>query len=200
MFNSLTGRITGHDFPSLYLSTGGIEWALEVSAATFQAALAAEHGVEHRVYLHLHSREDALQLFGFWTSAERRAFRELLKVTGIGPRQALRILSGTTVEVLTTMLDQEDVEALTHIPGLGKKTAQKMILQLKGHLVTENTGTHPGTTAEAGRDGELLAALVEMGFDRGAAKTALEDGAQALGDDADEQELFRHAIVTLSGS
>lgn len=204
MFNSLSGRITGHDFPLLYLATGGIEWELEVSAATFQAALGADKTVRQRFLVHVHTREDILKLYGFRTAAERTAFRELLKVTGIGPKQALRILSGTTVPALTELLEQEDVDALTRIPGLGRKTAQKMILQLKGHLAldTENDsagGTRSGTPGE-----ELVAALVDMGFDRSTARDTLkrlstklsgEDGAAA-----DEQELFRRAIVALSGS
>ena len=203
MFNSLSGRITGHDFPLLYLSAAGVEWELEVSATTFQAALGAEPGRRHRVLVHVHVREDILKLYGFWSAPERRAFRELLKVPGIGPRQALRILSGTTVAALTELLEQEDITALTRIPGLGRKTAQKMILQLKGHLVTDE-GAHDAPTAGQAPEDELLAALVDMGFDRTTARETLTRLAKDMGSDdgdaPDEQELFRRAIVALSGS
>ncbi|MFW5694299.1 MAG: Holliday junction branch migration protein RuvA [Alkalispirochaeta sp.] len=204
MFNSVAGRITGHDFPLLYVATGGIEWELEVSATTFQAALGADKTARRRFLIHLHTREDILKLYGFDTVAERSAFRELLKVAGIGPKQALRILSGTTVAALTELLEEEDVDALTRIPGLGRKTAQKMILQLKGHLVLEpeigsGGGTHPGTPGD-----DLVAALVDMGFDRSAARNALQRLSTELsgeaGDAPDEQELFRRAIVALSGT
>lgn len=209
MFNSVSGRISGHDFPLLYLAAAGIEWELEVSATTFQAALAAEKDARHRLYVHLYSREDLLKLYGFWTAGERTAFRELLKVSGIGPRQALRILSGTTVAALTQLLEAEDVDALTRIPGLGRKTVQKMILQLKGHLVTSAAGNTTAGTAAAPGD-ELLTALVEMGFDRVRARDTLQqlirDGESGGAGDGmsagpmDEQELFRRAIVALSGS
>lgn len=217
MFNSLSGRISGHDFPLLFLSAAGIEWELEVSATTFQSALAADKTARQRLYVHLYSREDLLKLYGFWSVGERTAFRELLKVSGIGPRQALRILSGTTVTALTELLEQEDVDALTRIPGLGRKTVQKMILQLKGHLVTSDEGATTAGTAAVPGD-ELLTALIEMGFDRVRARDTLQqlmresqgategatEGAGA-GDGAgehpfDEQELFRRAIVALSGS
>ncbi|MEX2442239.1 MAG: Holliday junction branch migration protein RuvA [Alkalispirochaeta sp.] len=204
MFNSLAGRITGHDFPLLYLATGGIEWELEVSAATFQAALGADKTVRQRFLVHLHTREDILKIYGFRTTAERTAFRELLKVAGIGPKQALRILSGTTVAALTELLEQEDVDALTRIPGLGRKTAQKMILQLKGHLALETEGGSSGRTTPGAPGDDLVAALVDMGFDRSAARDALKRLSTELsgeeGHTPDEQELFRRAIVTLSGS
>ncbi len=204
MFNSLAGRITGHDFPLLYLATGGIEWELEVSATTFQAALGADTSLRQRFLVHLHTREDILKLYGFHTPAERAAFRELLKVAGIGPKQALRILSGTTVAALTELLEQEDVDALTRIPGLGRKTAQKMILQLKGHLALESDQGSGGGTAAGAPGDDLVAALVDMGFDRSASRDALKRIAEELsgeaGENPDEQELFRRAIVALSGS
>lgn len=206
MFNSLSGRITGHDFPLLFLATGGIEWELEVSATTFQAALGADKTARQRFLVHVHTREDILKLYGFRTTAERTAFRELLKVTGIGPKQALRILSGTTVPALTELLEQEDVDALTRIPGLGRKTAQKMILQLKGHLALNTENDSTGGTRSGAPGDELVAALVDMGFDRSAAKDALQRistelaGEDGAGSAPDEQELFRRAIVALSGS
>jgi len=204
VFNSLAGRITGHDFPLLYLATGGIEWELEVSATTFQATLGADTALRQRFFIHLHTREDILKLYGFYTSGERIVFRELLKVTGIGPKQALRILSGTTVAALTELLEQEDVEALTRIPGLGRKTAQKIILQLKGHLALESDQTSKHETVSGTPGDELVAALVDMGFDRSAARDTLtriaEELAGETGSPPDEQELFRRAIVSLSGS
>ncbi|MDA3950180.1 MAG: Holliday junction branch migration protein RuvA [Spirochaeta sp.] len=207
MFNSLTGRLSGHEFPILHLSTGGIEWALEVSAATFQSAIAAAHDADYRIYTYLHSREDLVRLYGFWSQAERHAFIELISVSGIGPRQALKILSGTSVESLGQSLEQGDVDALTRIPGLGKKTAQRLILQLKGHLVTGDSGGGTGAATEGNAlRRELLDALTEMGFDRATAGSVLETVAVEIGADpaapdrAHEQELFRRAIVALSGS
>ena len=207
MFNSLTGRLSGHEFPMIYLTTGGIEWALEVSASTFQSAIGALRDEEHRVYTYLHSREDLLRLYGFWSQRERHAFSELISVSGIGPRQALKILSGTSVESLGDSLEHEDVDALTRIPGLGKKTAQRLILQLKGHLVTDQSGRTDGSTQTGNALRlELLDALSEMGFDRGTAGSVLETVAAEIGVDPEapdrehEQELFRRAIVALSGS
>ncbi|MFW5643939.1 MAG: Holliday junction branch migration protein RuvA [Alkalispirochaeta sp.] len=206
MFNTLTGRISGHRYPLVFLTIHGVEWELEVSAATFQSVIAAPHDQDHRIYTHLHVREDILRLYGFWSEMERTAFLELLSVSGIGPRQALKILSGTTVEELGRFLERDDVDGLTRIPGLGKKTAQRLILQLKGHLVVESGG---GTTTEPGAGNlrtELLEALTEMGFDRRRAETVLSSVAQELGTDphapdtVHEQELFRRAIVALSGS
>lgn len=196
MFNSITAPISGHDFPLLYLRDGALEWEVEVSASTFQSALAAEPGTAHRVFVHLHTREDMMRLYGFWTAAERSAFRELLRVPGIGPRQALRILSGTTVEALSRLLEEEDVSALTRIPGLGRKTAQKMVLQLKGSLVTDD-GTPRSASGLAPGD-ELEAALVDMGFDRSRAQQVLKE-LREENPDNDEQKLFRSAIVALSG-
>lgn len=211
MFNSLTGRLSGHDFPRILLETGGVEWQIEVSAATFQAVLAADRSEPIRILLFLQVREDLMKLFGFWTEAERRAFRELVTVPGIGPRQALRILSGTTVAQLTQLLEAEDVQALTRIPGLGTKTAQKMILQLKGHLVLEDSSSSKTDgTAGSGPIEELLTALVEMGFDRTSARTTLErlreeiagtdDGSDSIVEinEQQERELFRRAIQELS--
>ncbi|TVR66047.1 MAG: Holliday junction branch migration protein RuvA [Spirochaetaceae bacterium] len=205
MFNSLTGKLAGHSYPRLFLATGGVEWELEVSAATFQAVLAENRDAPQRLLVHLQVREDLMKLFGFGTEAERQVFQELITVSGIGPRQALRILSGTTVRELTRLLEAEDVQALTRIPGLGTKTAQKMILQLKGHLVLEDSagGRSAGGT---GPLEELLAALVEMGFDRAAARTVLErlreenqpsDALSPLGE-TEEREIFRRAIQELS--
>lgn len=205
MFNSLKGRLSGHNFPLVFLDTNGVEWQLEVSATTFQSALAADREQPVRILTYLQVREDIMKLFGFWSVAERTAFLELITVPGVGPRQALRILSGTTVRELTQLLEAEDVPALTRIPGLGTKTAQKMILQLKGHLVFEDAPSGSLTPARgSGPVEELLAALVEMGFERSSSKTTLEHLAHELLEpgtpmtETQEQELFRRAIRELS--
>ncbi len=204
MFNSLIGHIAGHRFPLVYIRTGGVEWQVEVSAGTFQSVLSAEG--ECRIFTYLHSREDLLRLYGFWTERERAVFLELISVSGIGPKQALKILSGTTAESLVAFLESEDIPSLTRIPGLGKKTAQRLILQLKGHLIMdEESGQGTGGTVRHDMAGELLQALMDMGFDRKKAETVLNEVSTELADHtfsddrSREQELFRRAIVALSG-
>ncbi len=199
MFNSLTGTITGRGPNALCLATGGVEWELEVSGFTLRS-LPSHDDTPVRIFTYLYHREDQMRLYGFASADERRVFLELTSVSGIGPRAAIRMLSGTSPTDLVSMLETEDVDGLVRLPGLGRKTAQKMILALRGKLVMEPAGPASGHS-------ELVDALVEMGFDRNAASSVvgtlaaeLSAGDSAHGDPAErEKELFRLAIVRLSG-
>lgn len=196
MFNSLKGVVSGKTADTLLLDTGSIEWALEVSAGTLSKV--PPPGKEVRLYTYLHHKEDAMQLYGFYSMKERELFLNLITVSGVGPKGARKILSGVTVESFLNSLEQEDVKALSRLPGLGTKTAQKIILQLKGKLITPE---EESTTTEA--MGELAESLVNMGFDK--RKTlkvikVLEEDKQIAGlsKEKREQEILRRAIVELS--
>lgn len=204
MLNSVTGELTGHQYPCLYISTNGVEWQLEVSAHTFRDVIASVEGDVVKVLVHMYVREDIIKLYGFSTSAERAAYLQLITVSGIGPRQALKILSGISAEQLVALLEAEDVGALTRLPGIGTKSAQKMILQLKGHLVTETSTASGGTPGAAGTGSDLLQGLVEMGFDRSRAEkvlrtlTAVLVGEGITDPGEQERQLFARAIRELS--
>ncbi|MFP4375472.1 MAG: Holliday junction branch migration protein RuvA [Spirochaetales bacterium] len=191
MFNSLTGIVTGRSTTGVYLSVGGVEWELETSSRTIRE-LSSVDG-ETRVFTHLYHREDQMRLFGFASEAERRVFLELIRVSGVGPRAAVKILSAASPQELIRALEAEDVDALTRLPGLGKKTAQKIILTLRGSLTADSEGT--GGFAE-----ELVASLVDMGFDRNRAIRAVSRLIADAGDEAtlQESEVLRRAIVELS--
>lgn len=196
MFNSLSGTVSGRGPNALFLMTGGVEWELEVSGTTLRSLASGDEPV--RIYTFLYHREDQMRLYGFATAEERRVFLELTRVSGIGPRAAIRMLSGTSPAELVRMLEAEDVDGLTRLPGLGRKTAQKVILALRGRLVMEPAAGASGHT-------ELVEALVEMGFDRSQASAAvagvsgeIKDAGAELDADALEKEIFRLAIVRLS--
>jgi Holliday junction DNA helicase RuvA len=173
MFNSLRGIITGKRLDSLYIATAGIEW--EISVPLLDMEQLPPVGEETRVLVWLYHREDQMRLFGFATEERRNAFLELIKVEGIGPRQAVKILSGIGQEDLEAALENEDIARLEAVPGLGKKTAQKMILALKGKLA------HPAPAAGSGSaHEELVNALADMGYDRKAAAEAVEQAARAV--------------------
>ena len=215
MFNSLTGRITGRGPNLLYLATGGVEWELEVSGFTLRALAREDPGSEVRVFTHLYHREDQMRLYGFASADERRVFTELIRVSGIGPRAAIKMLSGTSPSEIIRLLEAEDVDGLVRLPGLGKKTAQKVILTLRGTLVAPEGEAGPGHA-------EIIEGLVEMGFDRSRVVAVVGELAAAAGDQsateqADEaagapraapasvdvsdreKEIFRRAIVRLAG-
>lgn len=194
MLNSLTGKITSKKPGSLFLATGGVEWEILMPDASIEAL--PEVGAEARVYVYLHHREDQMKLYGFAAASERRLFLELLKVDGIGPRQALRILSSTPPDMFLPILDAGDVEALSRTPGIGKKTAQKIVLTLRGKLRLEDQGASSPSE-------ELIAALVEMGFDRKPAAEAVDAALKELAEGkgigaGGEEEIMRRAIVRLS--
>jgi Holliday junction DNA helicase RuvA len=194
MFNSLRGIIAGKSGDALYLSTGGVEWEITLPATDLSAL--PEPGAEVRVFTWLYHREDQMRLFGFTNERRRNTFLELLKVEGIGPRAAVKILGGIGQEDLEQALEAGDLARLEAVPGLGKKTAQKMILALKGKIAQ----ALPSTAASP--YGELTEALAEMGYDKRAAAEALSKAEAALPPGLTgaekEQALFREAIVLLS--
>jgi len=198
MINSLRGRITHKGLSEVYLENRGIEWKLSVSERTARDLPAV--GNEVKVYTYLHHREDQMELFGFAQVEERLLFHDLLRVSGIGPRQAVRILSGMGVQEFVKSLDADDVDALSRVPGLGRKTAQKIILALRGRLtVLREEGEEPKAFSE------IISALADMGFDRqSAAKAVSSLIPEVSGEFEDpasrEKEIFRRAIVALSSN
>ena len=194
MFNSLYGTITEKRFDLLRVERNGLEWEFSVPARSIDDFGVV--GAETRVFIYLLHREDQMRLYGFPSDRERALFLELIKVDGIGPKQAVKILSGIAAQELSRALEAEDLARLQQVPGLGAKTAQKLVFSLRGKI--------PGNAAEepVGAWSDVVRALTDMGYDR---KRVLETisrlsadmGSTASGADA-EQELFRRAIVELS--
>jgi Holliday junction DNA helicase RuvA len=195
MFNSIRGVITEKLQDTIRILTGGVEWDISVPATDLDRF--GGPGEEGRVFLWLYHREDQMKLYGFIDEKRRVTFLELLKVEGIGPKGALKILGGIGQDELEKALEAGDLARLEAVPGLGKKTAQKMILALKGKLA-------PAQAAPATPYGELAEALTDMGYERRAAVEALTRAASRLppGLEGEEKEklLFKEAIVYLSGS
>ncbi|MDR2402550.1 MAG: Holliday junction branch migration protein RuvA [Spirochaetaceae bacterium] len=195
MFNSIRGIITEKFEDTLYILSGGTEWDISVPSTDLSSLPPA--GEEGRVFTWLYHREDQMRLFGFADPLRRGTFLELLKVEGIGPRGALRIMGGIGQEELEQALEAEDLARLEAVPGLGKKTAQKMILALKGKLARG-----PAASGTVSAYGELTEALVGMGYDRRSVAEALAAAEAALppgiGGAEKEKALFKQAIVLLS--
>lgn len=199
MINSIKGIITARLDGSIYLENNGMEWQILASGMTISAL--PKVGEEARVYTWLYHREDGMSLFGFANVAERNLFNDLISVSGVGPKGALKILSAARSSQIVSYLEEENLEGLASLPGLGKKTAQKVILQLRGKLTYEDSVS--GSGASKTPDGEWVESLVAMGFDRPRVKsvvrTLMKDEVIAgMTADKREQEILRRAIVELS--
>jgi holliday junction DNA helicase RuvA len=166
MIARLRGRPVARTAEGLVLDVGGVGYLV---AATAAALRRADGAAEVTVETYLHVREDALQLYGFADPGERELFLQLLSVNGVGPKVALAILSGSPAEELRRAIVREDTARFTAIPGIGRKTAERIVLELKGSLtaVLEPVGGASG--------GELVArdALVELGYSLADAEAAL---------------------------
>jgi len=196
MFNSIRGIVTAKGLEAVFILSGDIEWDIVMPVNDI-------HGLslnsECRVFTWLFHREDQMKLYGFIDERRRSTFLELLKVEGIGPKGAVKIMSGISQDDLEQALENADLSRLEAVPGLGKKTAQKMILSLKGKLIHAQAA---GAVLSLYND--LVEALASMGYDRRQAAEALSK-AEASIDltlPAAEKEklLFQEAIVYLSGA
>jgi Holliday junction DNA helicase RuvA len=193
MIGRLTGVLLEKKPPQVVLDVGGVGYELDVPMSTFYNL--PELGQRLVLYTHLSVREDAHLLYGFGSEAERALFRQLLKVNGVGPKLALSVLSGLSVEQLQNAVSQQEVGVLTRIPGIGKRTAERLILELKDKLgpVAVTSSTAPGGVASNARR-DLSDALLALGYSEREAARAMDK----VPKDAPLEEGIRTALKLLS--
>lgn len=202
MFNSITGTITGKFPRQLFLENNGIEWDLVVPDSNLELLPAV--GEKTKVYTWIQHTENAMALFGFASAEERSLFFDLLKVDGVGPKGAVKIMSSATSGELTQTLESGDVALLEKIPGIGKKTAGKMMLALKGKLTLQQD-SQTITIAKQTAFADVVNSLVSMGYDRRQveqkiAEISAKEEMLLSGKSQKEKEdlVFRKAIVELA--
>jgi Holliday junction DNA helicase RuvA len=169
MIGFLRGKLAAKHPPQLLVDVGGVGYELEAPMSTFYGLPAT--GSEVNLFTHLVVREDAHILFAFGTERERRLFRELLKVSNVGPKLALALLSGMNVESFIACIEAEDVDSLVRVPGVGRKTAERLVVEMRdrikgfGQLAGAVTAL-PGSSAETatGPQNEAFSALVSLGY------------------------------------
>jgi Holliday junction DNA helicase RuvA len=191
MIATLTGTIVSKAPTEVVLDVRGVGYALAIPLSTCEKL--GEPGSEARLFTHLHVREDALLLYGFATEEERSLFRLLLSVSGIGPKMGLGMLSGIPVAELRAHLASGNLAALTAVPGIGRKLAERLVLELRDRLGKQEGALAGIPAADAGKErvrGEALLALTSLGYQRPAAEKALR-GALAELNGAD------HSVETL---
>jgi Holliday junction DNA helicase RuvA len=167
MIGFLKGRLAAKQPPSLMVDVNGVGYELEAPMSTFYGLPATGEPVA--LYTHLVVRDDAHILFGFGTESERRLFRGLLKVSGVGPKIALGILSGASVDDFLRIIEAEDVAMLTRIPGIGRKTAERVIIEMRDSVQklavpAPRDGAATLSPAAVNPQNEAYAALVALGY------------------------------------
>jgi len=175
------------------VETGGVGYDVTIPVSTFTHL--PDAGVEVKLRIHTHVREDALALYGFLTQDEKAMFEKLIGVSGIGPKLAVTILSGLAAPELILAIRRGELDRLVRIPGIGKKTAERMVLELRDKLPAV-TGAEPASPAEAALsavDQDVLSALLNLGCARPHAEAAVRKAKAASGG-ADFEPLFRRAL------
>ncbi len=190
MIGRLTGLLADKSPPQILLDVNGVGYELDVPMSSFFNLPAV--GERVTLLTHFVVREDAQVLFGFLTPGERDTFRQLIKISGVGPRTALSILSGLSVGDLAQAVTAQDASRLVKVPGIGKKTAERLLLELKGKLGADlgPAGGAPVSDAQA----DILQALVALGYSEREAQTAVK----ALPADTGVSEGIKRALKALA--
>ena len=167
MIGSLSGKLVAKQPPQVLLEVAGVGYEIDVPMSTFYNLPATGEPV--KLHTHLVVREDAHVLYGFATLEERSAFRKLIRISGVGARTALSVLSGLSVAELAQAVTLQDTARLTKVPGIGKKTAERLLLELKGKILeTESKPSVAGSN-------DVLNALVGLGYSEKEALNAVKD-------------------------
>src|SRR6267378_1594285 len=193
MFAHLRGILLEKHPNQAIVEAGGVGYDVTIAVPTFTKL--PDVGAEVRLRIHTHVREDALSLYGFLSQDEKGLFEKLISVSGIGPTLAVKVLSGLAAPDLIAHIRRGEVEKLVRIPGVGKKTAERMILELRDKLPAPS-GEEPGLPAAAALDSvdqDVLSALLNLGCARPAAEAAVRK-AKAGGVDTSFEPLFRRAL------
>ena len=194
MIARLTGVVAEKGADHAVLDVNGVGYRVQLSAVSLSALPPVGERVSLRTYTHV--RDDALQLFGFASNEEESVFRELISVKNVGPRAAQNILSGIEARELARAVAEEDVARLTKVPGVGKKTAERLVLELKEKLVALARAAVAGPSADEGPLAQLERALLGLGFRPAQAEAAVDALREAAGGKSVD-ELLREALQLL---
>ncbi len=192
MLDRIRGQVIGKSPTKIILEVAGIGYLLHIPLSTFEKI--PSHG-EVTILTQLFIREDQIKIFGFATDEERDLFQLLLSVNGIGPNTAIMILSGSTVQDIKNAVVHEDAKALEKIKGIGRKTAERIILELKG--VIKEITTFPSGAADGGQKAlvsDAVMALVSLGYGRSVAENAVSEALRKLRTAENVEALVREAL------
>ncbi|PYY14510.1 MAG: Holliday junction branch migration protein RuvA [Acidobacteria bacterium] len=193
MIAHLRGRILEKHPSHLILEAAGVGYQVTISVPSF-SGLPSE-GAEVSLYIHTHVREDTLALYGFLRREEKQLFERLIGVSGIGPRLAITVLSGIAADALVTALRGNDITVLTRIPGVGKKTAERMMLELRDKL--EGLAAAPAPAPAMRVEEDVVSALVNLGYQRTPAEHAAKRAVERAGNGASFEQIFRQTMALM---
>ena len=200
MIAHLSGTLLEKQLTRLIVDVGGVGYDVLVPLSTMYAI--GEPGSRVAIRIYTHVREDALQLYGFATVLEQSLFEKLISVSGIGPKLALSVLSGIEPAELTRAIRSSDVARLTRIPGVGKKTSERLVVELKDRLppadLTEPSKTEATTDAEPDVRDDLLSALANLGYQRSAVEKTVDKVLRSA-EDRSFEPLLRATLKLLMG-
>lgn len=188
MIAYLRGRLLEKRPNQVIVDVNGVGYDVQIPVSTFSHL--GDTGAEVKLFIHTHVREDTLALYGFLATKDKTLFERLISVSGIGPRLAITLLSGMDTEELSTAIRRSEVQRLIRVPGVGRKTAERLILELRDKLGPAEAAT----PAPAGIDEEVISALLNLGCARPAAEAAV-DKARKNGAPEDFEPLFRASLA-----
>jgi Holliday junction DNA helicase RuvA len=202
MIGFLSGKILEKDANMVIIDVGGVGYEVTIPLSTFYELGDAGSEIKLRIFTHV--REDALQLFGFKTTRERDLFLKLISVQGIGAKLGIAVLSGISPDEIVAAIRTENFARLTSIPGVGRKTAERMVVELRDKIGELSVGAIGGSASKAGAEpvtessfDDALSALVNLGYQRNAAEKALQEAAKD-GTELTVQKLLRGALQKLA--
>ncbi len=195
MIAQLRGHLADKRPNQLLVDVNGVGYLVHIPLSTFYAV--GDLHTEITLLIHTHVREDAFSLFGFLTSREKHLFELLLSASGVGPVLALKILSGMSVDDLVPAIRAGDLVRLTRIPGVGKKTAERMVVELRDKLAAIEANEAPPPSSRTGPEADVISALLNLGYERRAAEKTVEE-LQSNGIASSFEVLLRGALQSLS--
>ena len=195
MIAHLRGKLLAKHPNQAVVEAAGVGYDVTITVPTFSDLPGV--GSEVALHIHTHVREDAIALYGFLRSAEKGLFEKLITVSGIGPKLAITILSGMVADDMVGAIRGNDVARLTRIPGVGKKTAERMVLELRDKLPVPGEQARPAVTAMSPVEEDVLSALINLGYQRALAEKALST-ARKNGGESSFDTMFRDALAGLS--
>jgi Holliday junction DNA helicase RuvA len=196
MIGSLRGKLIDKRPNQILLEVGGVGYQVQIPLSTF-TRLGTLHA-ETTVLIHTHVREDQFSLYGFLTAREKHCFELLISASGVGPSLALKILSGMSLDQLVPAIRKGDLAQLVRIPGVGRKTAERIVVELRDKLLVVEVAEAGKPTTRSQLESDVASALVNLGYDTRSVERAIEKARGSS--DGDFEGLLRAALQILGGS